>query len=75
MSTQNVVFMDFFFFFGLGFTVRQDYFTHFEPSLSKGEAKTGDPREIPPSSRTWLVSRDPSEARTNHGVMTSSLGL
>ena len=26
-----------FFFFDLGFTARQDYFTHFEPSQSKGE--------------------------------------
>ena len=32
----------------LGFMARQDYFTHFEPSQSKGWAKTGDPREKPP---------------------------
>ena len=31
-----------------GFTVRQDYFTHFEPSQSVGGAKTGDPREKSP---------------------------
>ena len=34
--------------FYLGFTAHQDYFTHFEPSQSVGEAKTGDPREKPP---------------------------
>ena len=33
------------FFFYLGFTARQDYFTHFEPSQSLGGAKTGGPRE------------------------------
>ena len=32
----------------LGFTPRQDYFTHFEPSQSLGGAKTGDPREKSP---------------------------
>ena len=32
-----------FFFFDLGFTAHQDYFTHFEKSQSKGGAKTGDP--------------------------------
>ena len=37
-----------FFLFYLDFTARQDYFTHFEPSQSKGGAKTGDPREKPP---------------------------
>lgn len=36
------------FIFYLGFTARQDYFTHFEPSQSLGGAKTGDPREKPP---------------------------
>ena len=34
--------------FYLGFTARQDYFTHFEPSQSVGGAKAGDPREKPP---------------------------
>ena len=29
----------------MGFTARQDYFTHFEPSQSVGGAKTGDRRE------------------------------
>ena len=29
----------------LGFTARQYYFTHFEPSESEGVAKTGDPQE------------------------------
>ena len=33
------------FFFHLGFTTHQDYFTHFEPSQSLGGAKMGDPRE------------------------------
>ena len=28
-----------------GFTARQDYFINFEPSQSKGAAKTGDPQE------------------------------
>ena len=28
----------------LGFTAWPDYFTHFEPSQSLGEAKTGDPQ-------------------------------
>ena len=32
----------------LGFTARQYYFTHFEPSQSQGGTKTGDPREKPP---------------------------
>ena len=32
-------------YFYLGFTDRQDYFTHFEPSQSVGGAKTGEPRE------------------------------
>ena len=31
----------------LGFTARQDYFTHFEPSQSLCGVKTGDPRESP----------------------------
>ena len=31
------------FFFCLGFTVCQDYFTHFQQSQSEGGAKTGDP--------------------------------
>ena len=30
------------------FTARQDYFTHFEPSQTKGGAKTEDPREEQP---------------------------
>ena len=42
-----------FFFFYLGFTARQDYFTHFEPSQSQGGAKIGDPWEKPPASRIW----------------------
>ena len=29
----------------LGFTVRQDYFSHFEPNHSLGGAKTGEARE------------------------------
>ena len=32
-----------------GFTARQDYSIHFEPSQSKAGAKTGDPREKPPN--------------------------
>ena len=32
----------------LAFTASQNHFTHFEPSQSLGEAKTGDPREKPP---------------------------
>ena len=32
----------YYFFFYLGFTARQDYFTHFEPSQSLGGAKMGD---------------------------------
>ena len=39
----------YFLFFGGGgrkaFTARQDYFIHFEPGLSLGGAKTGDPQE------------------------------
>ena len=31
------------FFFDLGFTAHQEYFTHFEPSQSLGGAKMGDP--------------------------------
>ena len=34
--------------FYLGFTARQDCFTHFQPSQSIAGAKTGDPREKPP---------------------------
>ena len=37
-----------YFYYHLGFTARQGYFTHFEPSQSKGGAKTGAPREKPP---------------------------
>ena len=37
-----------FFCFYLGFTTRQDYFTHFELSQSLGGAKMGDPREKTP---------------------------
>ena len=37
-----------FFFFYLGFTACQDYFTHFEPSQSLGGSKTGDPQERTP---------------------------
>ena len=40
--------------FDLGFTVRQDYFTHFGSSQSVGGVKTGD--TCPPASRIWLVS-------------------
>ena len=36
-------------FFYLGFTARQDYFTHFELSQSSGGEKTGDPQEKPPN--------------------------
>ena len=48
----------FLFFLILGFTARQDYLTHFEPSQSTDGAKTGDPRKTtwPPASRTWLVA-------------------
>ena len=37
-----------FFCFCFGFTARQDYFTHFEPSQLLGGAKMGDPQEKPP---------------------------
>ena len=37
--------MMFIFFFYLGFTACQDYFTHFELSQPLGGSKTGDPRE------------------------------
>ena len=43
----------------LGYTAREDYYTHFDPSQTWGGAKTGDPREKttwPSASRTWLVS-------------------
>ena len=33
---------------GRGFTARQDYVTHYEPTQSLGDAKTGDPRVKPP---------------------------
>ena len=36
-NTEAVCF--YFIFFDLGFTVRQDYFTHFEPNQSFGGAK------------------------------------
>ena len=39
---------DKFYFFYLGFKVRQDYITYFEPSQSVGGTKTGDPREKVP---------------------------
>ena len=35
--------------FYVGFTARQDYFIHLEPSQSLGGAKTGDPREKTPN--------------------------
>ena len=40
--------MQWHFWFYLGFTARQDYFTHSEPSQSFGGAKTGDPWEKNP---------------------------
>ena len=40
IKQQDIVSLHFF-----GFTARQDYFTHFEPSQSLGRAKTEDPRE------------------------------
>ena len=46
---QNFQAADYFYY--LGFTAREDNFTHFEPSQSKGGAKTGDPQEKPPDTR------------------------
>ena len=47
--------MDFFF---LNSVLRpfQDYFSSYETGQSVGGAKTGEPREKTPASRTWLVS-------------------
>ena len=53
----------FFFFFALGVTARQDYFTNFEPSESLGGVKTEDPRKKTsdhPQAELGYVSRDPS---------------
>ena len=47
---------------------------HFEQNQSLAGMKTGDPREKTtwqPASTTWLVSCDPSQARTYSGEMTS----
>ena len=46
----------------------QDYFSSYETGQSVGGAKMGEPREKPPdtpASRTWLVSRGQSGARTH----------
>ena len=48
LVNMNLVFFLFCFCFYLGFTARQDYFTHFEPRQSNGRAKMGDPQEKPP---------------------------
>ena len=39
----------YFFVFDLGFTTRQNHFTHFEPNQSFGGAKTGDTQEKAPN--------------------------
>ena len=62
--------MIFFFFFFSSETVKrpfQDYFSSYETGQSIGGVKMGEPREKPPgtpASRTWLVSRGQSGART-----------
>ena len=55
---ERFFYMRFLFFFYYGFTVRQDYFTHFELNQLLGEAKTGDPqlKNTCPASRTQQVS-------------------
>ena len=56
------------FFFYLGFTARQDYFTHFEPCQSINGAKTGDPREkTPDHMQAELGLSHMCEARTHSG--------
>ena len=59
----------------MGFTARQDYFTHFEPSQSVGGAKMGDPREkkTPYKQNTACLTLDQSQARTQSDEMTSEL--
>ena len=47
-------------FFILDFTVRQDYFTHFEPSQSVGGAKTGGLREKTPDHQHAELGLSPS---------------
>ena len=44
----NNTIVDFFFLFYLGFTARQDYFTHFAPSQLVGGEKTGYHQEKTP---------------------------
>ena len=55
-----------FFYSDSGFTARQDYFTHFDPSRTWGGAKTGDPREKPP---------DHQQAELSLSHMWPELGL
>ena len=50
----------------LGFTARQDYFTHFEPSQSFGGEKTGDP---------WEKTPDHMQAELGLYYMWPELGL
>ena len=60
--------------FYLGFTARQDYFTHSQPNQSLGGAKTGYPREKTPDNpqAERLVSHvtrarlEPTAARICH---------
>ena len=59
---------NFFFFFNSVLRPFQDYFSSYETGQSVGGAKTAEPREKPPgtpASRTWLVSRGQSGARTH----------
>ena len=59
----------FFSFFDLGFTSRQDHFTQFEPSQSKGGEKMGDPREKPPDHPQAELGL----SRTHSGQVTGDL--
>ena len=56
--------------FDLGFTARQDYFTHLEPSQSVGEAKCEIPEKKTPihsEGNLACLTCDPSYARTQSG--------
>ena len=54
------------FFFNSVLRPLQDYFSSYETGQSVGGAKTGESQEKPPDiSRTWLVSRGQSGARTH----------
>ena len=61
------------FFFYLGFTAHQDYFTHFDPNQSWGGAKPVDPRETTSDLTTPKQNLACLTLPDHSGEMTSDL--